>query len=304
MPTLRGSPPERLPSLPSLVRAARAAWPDGPLRRFRTVEDGWDHRVLVADDRVVVRFPRRADVAARVDREVRVLGVLRRHLTTPIPEIRIVGRLDEPPGWPFVAYRRLAGTPLSRVPRTRWVRSRPLARFVGELLEELRRVPTRGLRVAGAEPARRSAWVREYRRRQREFLELPAPAELRDRVGRAFAQYFAADRRARFRPIATHRDLGPDHILWDAGSEVPTGVIDWDDACVGDPAFDLTGLASLPPRDLASWAAARRGPSDPTFDERLRFYRRIAPIHAVQFGVVTGNATAVRSALARLGRSL
>lgn len=304
MPTLRTSPSERLPSLPSLVRAARTAWPDGPLRRFRAVDDGWDNLVLVADDRVVVRFPRRAEVAAQVEREARILGELRRHLATPIPEIRCIGRLDDPPGWPFVAYPRLAGAPLSRIPRTRWARSRPLARFLEDLLDELRRLPTRILSAAGAQPARRSTWVREYRRLQREFLVLPAPPELRARVGRAFAEYFAADRRARFRPIATHRDLGPEHILWDVRTEAPTGVIDWADACVGDPAFDLTGLATLPARDLAPWAAVRRGPSDPTFEERLRFYRRIGPIHAVRFGVVTGNAAAVRSGLARLGRSL
>jgi len=41
-------------------------------------------------------------------------------------------------------------------------------------------------------------------------------------------------------PTLIHRDLTSEHILY-SGDQI-TGVIDWGDACFGDPSFDLAGF--------------------------------------------------------------
>ena len=39
-----------------------------------------------------------------------------------------------------------------------------------------------------------------------------------------------------------HNDLGTEHILLDQTSGKITGIIDWGDVALGDPAFDFSGL--------------------------------------------------------------
>ena len=59
-----------------------------------------------------------------------------------------------------------------------------------------------------------------YRRPVEAFLEAPPPA-------------------GRWAPVFSHNDLGIEHVLVDPGTWTVTGVIDWSDAAIVDPAVDF-----------------------------------------------------------------
>jgi aminoglycoside phosphotransferase (APT) family kinase protein len=71
-----------------------------------------------------------------------------------------------------------------------------------------------------------------YRRPVKAFLDAPPPA-------------------SGWAPIFSHNDLGIEHVLVDPGTWTVTGVIDWSDAAIVDPAVDF-GLLY---RDLGPAAA-------------------------------------------------
>jgi aminoglycoside phosphotransferase (APT) family kinase protein len=79
-----------------------------------------------------------------------------------------------------------------------------------------------------------------------------------------------------------HRDLGPAHVLHRNGELA--GVIDWTDACVGDPAIDLAWLLHEGPRPLA---AALEEALDVTPDvrERSRLHYQLRPWYDVAYGL-------------------
>jgi aminoglycoside 2''-phosphotransferase len=286
-----------LPPLSELKEAARAAWPERRLERFRVNDEGWANLVLEADDCVIFRIPRRREVAESLGFELRALELLSHYLSTPIPAPVRFSVLRRPRGWPFMAYPRLPGIPLSEVGSIDSVGKRRLGEFIRTLLTELGFVPPRSLLRIGARPGTPRDWEKRYRQLQSRFYrvtEPTVPPHAQQAVSEAFGRFYGALRGARYRAVATHLDLGPYNILWDTMSNRPTGIIDWEDLRLGDPAFDLTSLAGLGRSRLRALTQARRGPGDSTFDERLAFYRQMVPLHDFVSAAEIGNLPMVR----------
>jgi aminoglycoside phosphotransferase len=101
--------------------------------------------------------------------------------------------------------------------------------------------------------------------------------------------------------VFSHQDLGIEHVLVDPVSGAVTGVIDWTDAGVGDPAYDLALIL----RDLGPWAleAALRacGRGDAALRERAAFYARCGLIEDLAYGQETGHSEYARKSVAALG---
>ncbi len=94
-------------------------------------------------------------------------------------------------------------------------------------------------------------------------------------------------------PSLLHGDLSYDNILIDSATGDLKSVIDWEDAVLGDPIFELAGLATFHPESrhsafLDTYYAGRTRPDD--FEHRFWvYYLRIAlakAVHRHRFGYV------------------
>lgn len=181
-----------------------------------------------------------------------------------------------------MAYPKLPGRPLSTARRIDSPGKWRLGEFLATLLTELTLVPTRSLLRIGAKPGTPRAWAERFRRLENQFEQVGLSrisSDTRKEVHQSFQRFYESLRTSSFRPVAAHLDLGVFNGLWDSKSNRPTGVVDWEDLCVGDPAFDLRGMADLAPARLKALTEARVGQRDSTFGTRLRFYRRLVPLH-------------------------
>lgn len=95
-------------------------------------------------------------------------------------------------------------------------------------------------------------------------------------------------------PSLLHGDLSYDNILIDAHTQDLKSVIDWEDAVLGDPIFELAGLATFHPESrhsafLDAYYAGRARLSD--FETRFwTYYLRISlakAVHRHRFGYVS-----------------
>jgi aminoglycoside 2''-phosphotransferase len=282
-----------LPSTAELRAAARELWPERRLRRFRRNEVGWTNLVLEADGRWIFRFPRHAWAARQLGFEVRVLDYLSQHLSTPVPAPERIGVLRRPGGWPFVSYPKIPGVALPEFPSLSYPDRVRFRDFLARLLVELADLPTTPMLRLGCPAGDPPEWARGYVRlleRYRRAGAARVSAALDRSVEDEFARMLPVLRRAKFRPVVSHRDLGPYNLIWDPRAHRPTGVIDWEDVRLGDPAFDLTGLSFLGDRLLAPIARARRARGDATFDARLAFYRHVVPLQEMLHAVEHRNA--------------
>ncbi|MFZ0891315.1 MAG: aminoglycoside phosphotransferase family protein [Thermoplasmata archaeon] len=299
--------PSELPPFATLKDAAQSVWPERTLKRFRVHDDGWTNLVLEADEELIFRFPRWREVARVLDYEVRVLDLIARHLSSPVPQPIRIAVLSNPRGWPFISYRKIPGRPLNTIRRLDEAGKRKLRAFVRTLLNELASMPTRPLLRIGAPEGDPRAWAKKYRGletryHRRASSRIPAPT--RRKLDRAFERFFADLQSARYRPIATHGDLGLDHLLWDVSTNRPTGVIDWEDFRLGDPAFDLTGFNCPETGGPREWTRARKSEADATFEERLAFYRAIRPLHGVLYAIEIRDRELFHAQLSKLSVTL
>ena len=103
-----------------------------------------------------------------------------------------------------------------------------------------------------------------------------------------------------------HRDLSSDqHILCDPKKVEITGIIDWEDTSIGDPAIDFTGIywdcrEEFTKRVLAKYG----GKVDKTFWERTIFYYKIGAFHEIAYGQLINDDEHIKNGLKYLSKVL
>jgi aminoglycoside phosphotransferase (APT) family kinase protein len=178
--------------------------------------------------------------------EVRILPALAPRLPLPIPLPRWAGTPSPGFQWPFVGYRHIPGrTADLALPSS--AERRAAAPVMAEFLRVLHSIPADGLDLPGDGQAR-ADFVRRMPLLPERLRRLEDAGIIAD--GRPWLRLFdeAGFPEPPRHPVPVHGDLDERHVLVDEANHV-AGVIDWGDAHVGDPAFDLSLLYRFFPAD-------------------------------------------------------
>jgi len=283
--------------------AINLAFPTLIIEQIDRLGEGWDSDVWEVNGSLVFRFPKRDDVVPWLRREIRLLPELAPRLPLPIPQFTYVwpGRGRWPR--PFVGYPKLEGAPLpgpSELPAT-WPQ---LAEQLGELVSALHAFPVERATELEVPLHTPRVWLRAHETLQRQIAAwvYPLLTALERRVAAHFFQrLLGVLGETRFTPVLTHGDLNDDHVLIDGAAERVTGVIDWGDMRVTDPALDFAGF---PERFAEIMLGAYRGSVDAGFAERARCYGQLETFRGVLFGLDTQNRALVNESLAAVRREL
>jgi aminoglycoside phosphotransferase (APT) family kinase protein len=231
-----------------LVRALIGEqFPELPMLELRLLAEGWDNAVWLVNGELIFRFPRRAIAIPGVEREIAVLPELAPLLPIAIPAPTFIGRPSDAFPWPFfgarlipggeAAERRLGEDELHAV-------ARPLGAFLRALHD-----PQLAARFGPRLPLdanRRADMAFRAPMADERLAELTALTGWRrpPLVDRLLADAVALPPPAT--PALVHGDLHARHLVFEDGGRL-TGVIDWDDICLADPAIDLPLYWSLLP---------------------------------------------------------
>lgn len=261
-------------------------FPQLEARTVVAVEDGWDSLVLEIDGEWIVRVPRRPEVRAALEMEARLLPELAPALPAPVPRFEHAAEN----GIRAVAYRRLPGSPVDT--------SRPrLGGELGRFTAALHEFPVERARKLGV-PSHDLEWRDRYRAFGGEVLARAGSLLGEDRAAAEamLDAYLGDDANFAYRPRLIHADLGPEHVLT-AADEV-TGVLDWSDARIGDPALDLAWGLHGTPAHFAGAVLAAYGPDDPSLPDRALFFHRLGPWYELHYGLYFDRPAFVESGLA------
>jgi len=166
---------------------------------------------------------------------------------------------------------------------------------VGRFLATLHTTPHAAARKHGVEV--RDLWREVSLPRIEETIALAGPATaawLQDRV-RTFEAL-----NARIPVALVHGDLSGEHLLMAEDGRL-SGVIDFADARLTDPALDIAGVLNrFSPRDLEVVLRHYDAPQDATLLERARIYIDIVPIYQVTDGYIAVGAAERAQGLRRL----
>ena len=263
-----------------------------PIRATEPEFDGGEYDVAFVDDdrgqRWVVRAPRRVAAALSLEAEARVLAELRRQLPVAVPEP--VGFVPLPEGGRAVIYPYLAGAVLHAPD----LRPGPgLAVEIGRIFAALHEIEPGRFDQAGVP----TYTAMEYRsRRLAELDQAARSGHVPGRLLEHWERELEDVSHWQFAATPIHGDLAAEHILIDrAGPRGPdqarvSGLLNWAEARVADPADDLawvalTADAAAFDTVLESYVMGRREQPDRYLAQRARLAGELALVRWLNAGL-------------------
>ena len=229
--------PATRPSADELRRAVENVAPGLVADDIEYLGDGWDFWVFGAAD-IVLRFPKTPEYAGQLAAERRFLLELAPTLPLPVPIPRHLVE-NGPNGLPFAVYQRIPGVSLIDLQRT------PAPGFgvaLGRFLKALHAFPVEQAAALGLEvfdgPRARARRIEKYEELVRRVFPLLS-CEARTYVGGIFERHLNDPEQWSFEPCLCHGDIDDRNVLADPDTGELTGVVDFTDADVHNPAGDF-----------------------------------------------------------------
>lgn len=249
--------------------------------------EGEDNVAYEVNGELIVRFGKESDLerrAARVIKEAGLLAAVAGVSPLPVPEpcFSVVEQ-------GCLAYFKLPGRPLIDQPASqRSAQVRSIATVLGRFLAAVHAVPVdRMADFVDIDDQPKTVWLEEAARTYETIVDT-VPAAHRAAV-EAFLD--ARPMTDRYGLVFSHNDLGIEHVLVEPVSGTVTGVIDWSDAAIVDPAYDFGLLyRDLGPAALDTALDHYRTTADElrAIRERAAFYARCSVLEDMAYGIENG----------------
>ncbi len=303
------------PSLEDVAACIRRCFPSLAFVDVRYMSEGWDSWVFETlpdqDDpggTCLFRIPKHDYTLHSHVKERLLMPAIAPMLPVAVPDTAFACA-DGPNGYPFVGYRKIPGTPLADLPG---FRSAAIGRPIGRFLKALHSLPVTNFEASfPTDPVRKAYGGAAldrlgsfYERVVREVFSLVS-CEARELTRERFEGFLHNPSNFDYPPCIVHSDLNADHVLVDAATGELTGIIDFGDAEIGDPAGDWADIfggslgEAMTPAGVAE-AMEAYGEAARTLEPRARFFRSLGPYHEVIGGLSLGDNDILENGLRRL----
>jgi aminoglycoside phosphotransferase (APT) family kinase protein len=296
-----------MPDPESLCAALKVALQDHPELAGQPIAlagSGSDHVAFDVGGRFIVRIPTNEATAKRSGVERRLTKLLSPDMVVSIPVFSVVGPASEDLPFGFSGYARLHGSIALDVDLDLAAQGR-LAEALGTFLRILHDSPT-DLAAEQGVPLDDDPDLVGRRSEAIEDLEIVcAEGRLDEPSAWAIRELLGQRPIGRDAPCLIHGDFAAEHVLVSADG-MPTGVIDWADAVIGDPALDLAGFLHWGGRGMLSRALSTYGACGEQLRERARWLATCRAVGDIVFGLDAERPEYVRAgerALVHLGLS-
>ena len=229
--------------LEQLAVAIEEALPDlaGSLRPLKPLGEGYSAIAVESAEGIVFRVPRTKAAADATAIEARLLAAVGQLLPVAVPDHTWDGGPSGACPWGFAGYRKVPGIAMDLSALDTPAREL-LAQQVAAFLVGLHGTAVETATAAGVP----SDWHERYERLFETSLS-PLRAGLRPgevtKIEAWWQAFFDTPANWDFQPTLVHGDIRPEHLLIGTGGSLK-GVIDFGDACMGDPAIDIGGLVA------------------------------------------------------------
>lgn len=227
----------------SLLNALHANFPDLRIDTFAPLHEGWGNRTFLVNDQLVFRFPKYEQAANNLIRERRLLDELAPTVPLSIPCYTYHGQPTSHYPFAFGGYAFIPGTPLSQcspdVQEATWWQPQ-----LGAFLTALHRFPAQRAQhllqhtLYPTAQAWQEAIVDLCARIRAQIFPLLAQKQ-RTALDTYFESILQDGSVFAFTPVLIHQDFYFQNILVDVTTETVTGVLDWSNCTIGDPAEDV-----------------------------------------------------------------
>ncbi len=223
----------------------RRRYPAFSVITARLNDQGQFNDGLILNEAFIFRFPKLPSALEQLHLEYEILLGIQDHVSLPVPD-PICSNLDTKVlGEAFIGYRLIPGEPLYRENLAQ-IRNKDtlqdMARTIADFLRELHAIPVEEA-FSGRLQQRdtRKEWANLFRRFEKKLLPTMQPSE-QEPVRKNFRRFLDNERNFDYAPVLRHGDFGTVNLLYEPESGRITGVIDFGNAGLGDPALDFATL--------------------------------------------------------------
>lgn len=270
-----------------LLRRIRAHFPALEFTSARLNKQGQDHDVVILDDHWVFRFPKWEEGLAHFRFELDFLDQLSRELPLAFPEYKLISE-DRT----FGAYRMIEGHPLRRsiLARLPAAARKNIASQIGVFLSHLHRIPLDEARACGIKEDQNRwgnrGYTEHYYSLMKNMLFPLLEADEVSWLAESVEGYLSQDLDVGLVPA--HLDVRDVHLLLAPDRARLSGLIDFTDMEINDPALDFAELWLYGEAFTEEVLSHYSLPTDENFRLRgqlgLRFWHATAMIWALQNG--------------------
>ena len=266
--------------------------------------EGYDSTAFDVNGAFVFRFPKRTDVEAQLFIETAILSRLSEGTPIPVPEFSFHGKPS--PEFPrhFVGYPKLPGIAGLDLDLDQSA-LRELAPILGAFLSFLHSFPIDDAIQCGVPRYAPEALINEIRGEAASDVQVVKHVGLDALEGRLrtlFESPVDAGEMNGVTPRLVHRDLAAEHILVGPDARHVTGIIDWSEVSISDPAIDFAGMFHWGGLDFTNAVLSHyRVPIDEGLLERARVLAAAKCIGDIVFGLKTHRQEYIDSAVRALG---
>ncbi|MHA2199994.1 MAG: phosphotransferase family protein [Candidatus Thorarchaeota archaeon] len=270
-----------------VIAAVEACFPKIAKPRIKFQYHG-TYNVYIVEEKYLFRFPSTImpleEQQRLVRREASLLEKLCNHLTYEIPSPKFVTAESD---HPFMGYQMIPGVSLSRPFDTASVEQQKfLGRQVGEFLSQLHGLDGSILGIGADGSYRPEEGILEFQgvfNQVREVIFPKLTNSEREWTEVLFNDFLDSDENFEFEPVLIHGDFDTSNILVDPKTYSVTGIIDFEETRMYDPAADFIFL-SEGDDFLRSLLRAYSGKKDSRLGERVVFRHGRQPFIYILWG--------------------
>lgn len=236
---------------------------------YKYLDEGWDHEVIILDDKLVFRFPDDDEYIELLQNEIKILRRIQPLVSVKIPVYSHIAPDKSFAGYPMIAGKQLTKTLFDTLPAAERTN---IAVQIAGFLSVLHAMAQNGHDVSGISPSHVQSGQAELKQQAELYLR----GVLNEQDYSVAQKIISEVDELLTRPLPTvflHGDLYNRHLLWDS-PKAQLGVIDFSDMNLGDPAYDFAELYEYGSDFVREVYEYYTAPKDDTFLRRAWTYQR------------------------------
>ena len=277
-----------------------------PVSSINLMLNGLDALVFDINDSIIVKIPRRDYLNEQFEKEVFLLQFLYNYYENElmIPKIIYKWPKTEILPYNYFGYQKIPGRPLTKKDLTR-KSSEIYGKQIANFLTILHTIPITNFQNTVIEVPNTTDWTTIYQKLELRTEKTIFPLihmEIQNWIKKTFNEFLSLSNT--FNPVLLHGDLMKGNIIINSKEKVITGIIDWGDSRIGDPALDFASL-SFDYGDFITKKVLTNYDRniDKDFMNRIHFYKFCYLLYTIDLGLETKNNKIITKGLNLIKRS-
>jgi aminoglycoside phosphotransferase (APT) family kinase protein len=294
-----------LHDLSTIASDLQKSFPDLPaIPSLAILGEGFSSLAVETPDEIVFRIPRTPEAGARYAREFQLLPLIKPHLPVAIPEPRWYRPASVLFPYGVIGYPKLSGHPLDFDDLLNPVLQPAYAAQIATILVALHQTPTASFPLQDHWPVLYQSWQNQREVVMPVLKEVLRIDEYR-RVAAWWQEFLPDDDLRAYSPVLIHGDFWFGNLLIEKNQI--TGLIDFENIALGDPALDFTPLLYLGEnffrQVLDSYQQQGSHPLDSGFEHRLRSLWSVREFGGLDYAIRYNDRDEFEESLLKLRKS-